>query len=117
MVNVSTMYTLPLLINKVNNPFFSSNFYINLIDLQQELYDCIQGSCYVIVVNNEIVYNAYHNLSIKDMLQQEMIREHISLHPQLIIKNGYEVNLYMYLRNPYRINIKYDFGFKIFCYN
>ena len=50
-------------------------------DFGDEFVECVSGDCYAITVDDEILYNAYEQKSIRDSLQDDSIRQMIISNP------------------------------------
>ena len=91
----------------------------NLKELCEIIKDCVSGSCYAIIVNNEIIYN-YYNLSRKpsEIILQDINRDYFIENPYLLISSGNKIDIYMFCINPWRININcFDKFYKVSCFN
>ena len=92
----------------------------------QELYEVVResvmGSCYAILINEEIIFNDYIKTpkSARNIILDEMIREQFANSPHLLIQkdDALNIKIYMFLNNCWYIQITYTNGFfKLLFYN
>lgn len=98
----------------------SSKMYYVLDDLQytefQEVFTgYVSGDCHAITYDDEIIYNSYKDLSIKEHIQEDIIRSniiddpHASIFVHLFRKNKRaRVILYMFGENPWFMACYYN---------
>jgi len=92
----------------------------------QELYnvvkECVMGSCYAILINEEIIYNAYDKTikSAREIILDEMVRQQFANTPGILIhpNDTLSIKIYMFSTECWYMHIIYDNGFyKLFFYN
>jgi len=95
-----------------NNPIELENIkYDNKYQLKKIIFDCVQGSCYAIVINGEIIYNDYIiNKTPEEIIIQDNIRQHFANNPFHLVRPGYIAEIYMYYASPRLIQVISDNG-------
>ena len=79
----------------------------------QEFIACVSGDCHAITVNDEILYNSYESKSIRETLQDDMIREKIIENPHSLFVNLFRkkenahVIIYMLGKTPWFLAVYY----------
>jgi hypothetical protein len=117
------MQTLPVLTNIFN--FLNVDTYNGAsFEEMKEFYtvvkECVMGSCYAIVIDEEIIYNCYDKTpkSAREILLLETIREQFVITPHLLIKpeNNLNIKIYMFSTDPWYMHITYNNGFFKFTF-
>ena len=73
--------------------------------------DCINGSCYAIIANEEIIYNSYDPTRIPSrVLMEDVYRQQFANFPQLIIHpyKKLKIMIYMFYDKPWCIIITFN---------
>ena len=85
----------------------------------ERIKEFIVGDCCAIVIDNEIIFNSYEPKSIKDKIQDNIIRHEIMKYPYTLCsdmikknRNG-KIIIYMYDDFPWFVVINYDANNKV----
>ena len=79
-----------------------------------EFTECVSGDCHAITVDNEILFNSYEPKSIRDSIQDDMIRQNIINNPHGLFVNLFgkkkdaRVMVYMFGNKPWFLGVYFD---------
>ena len=101
---------------------YSSSSFKEIDEMYSIVRECLLGSCYAIVVNEEILYNDYDktHTSAHKILLEQVIREQFANTPGLLIQpnNNLNIKIYMFSVNSWYMQILYNNGFfKLLFFN
>ena len=90
-------------------------------ELFEILHDYINGSCFAIVANKEIIYNTYDPTRIPSRaLMEDMYKDHFAKYPHLLIQpyTKLKIMIYMFYDNPWCMIITFNDGYyNIECFS
>lgn len=85
-------------------------------DFLGRVQEFIVGDCWAIVINDEILFNSYKPMTVKEQIQDNIIRHELREYPNTIFidmikkkKNG-RVDIYMYGDTPWFVVIHFNDG-------
>lgn len=101
--------------------FLSVYDFEELSELEHEVSETIEADCHAVVMNGEVVYNMYQELTYRERILEYVIREQLSedTHRHLFVpllrkRQSFTIELYMFQENPWKIVIEYDISSKEF---
>jgi hypothetical protein len=80
---------------------------------KEEFLEYVSADCHAITLNDEIIYNGYKEKSVKETLQEDMIRNMIIENPHSLFVNIFRKNkdahviVYMFGNNPWFVAVYY----------
>jgi hypothetical protein len=83
-------------------------------DFKKEFIDYVSADCHAITLDDEILYNSYNDKSVRERLQDDMIRDKIMENPHSLFVNIFRkrrdarVIIYMFGTYPWFIAIYYN---------
>jgi hypothetical protein len=100
---------------------FHTSSWNDLKEFDEMVYDCVEGSCGAIIVNDEIIYNVYDKTRTpKQILLEEVLRHQFASNPHLLLTHNcnLEITVYMFLSNSWCFKINYkDNHYILSCFN
>jgi hypothetical protein len=101
---------------------YNAASFTELKELYHVIRECVMGSCYAIIINEEIIYNAYDKKikTAREIILDEMVRQQFANTPELLVQPSdiLNIKIYMFSSECWYMNIIYDSGFyKLFFYN
>jgi len=92
----------------------------NYDEFLERIEEILIGDVWAITVDNEIIFNYYEPKSIKEKIQDNIIRHEVSQYPHLLFTNMIDqgkdgkIIFYLFGQWPWYVVINYDSGFKRF---
>ena len=86
-------------------------------EFQDEILNYVSGDCYAITLDDEILYNSYKEKSVREQLQDDMIRDKIIDDPHRLFVKLFRKNVsarvivYLFGENPWFVAVYYKPGF------
>jgi hypothetical protein len=116
---------LPILTNTfkfLEKENYNAASFTELKELYNVIREFVMGSCYAILINEEIIYNEYDKTikSAREIILDEMVRQQFANTPELLIQpnNNLDIKIYMFSTECWYMHIIYESGFfKLFFYN
>ena len=101
---------------------YNAASFTEIKELHNVVRECVMGSCYAILINEEIIYNAYDKKikPVREIILDEMVRQQFANTPELLIhpNDNLNIKIYMFSTECWYMHIVYDNGFyKLFFYN
>ena len=85
-------------------------------EFQEEFLNYVTGDCHAITLNDEVLYNSYDDKSVREQLQEDMIRDKIMDRPHSLFVKLFRTDekarviVYLFGQNPWFVAIHYEPG-------
>ena len=77
-------------------------------EFRDEISLYFSGDCWAITINDEILYNAYEEKSVKAQIQDEIVRGKIIENPLILLRKAGRVIIYLFGDTPWFVAIHYE---------
>ena len=96
--------------------FYDIHIDTNYIDLMEAVKEYIEADCHAVVMDDEVVYNIYNQLSYRQRILEYTVRSqliedpHRHLFSPLLRQNrDFRVEIFMFQTNPWKIVIQFNY--------
>lgn len=106
-------------IKKRSSMTYSIHDKIQYDEFLERLNEVLVGDCSAVTVNDEIIFNHYRPKSVKETIQDNIIRNEIATNPHTLFVDMYKSNkdgkttIYMFRETPWFIIINYNNDLKL----